>query len=84
MAQKLTTGQKVKIIIDPPGGVPTEGIVKVVQNVPGKTLGIELEHFTDYAHSLDKLVEEKTDPTRGITVGKGWWTREDNVEIIAI
>ena len=79
---KLALGQRVKIIIDPPGGIPVEGIVRVIQGIPGKKVGVELNHFTDYAHSLDKRIEEKTDPVRGITVGKGWWTLEENLEIV--
>ena len=80
--KKLALEQRVKIIIDPPGGVPCEGIVRVIQDVPGKTVGVELDHFTDYAHSLDQKVEEKNDPVRGITIGKGWWTLEENLEIL--
>lgn len=82
MATTLSTGQTVKIIIDPPGGTAVSGTVKIIQDVPGKKIGVQLDHFTDYAHSLDKLVEEKTDPVRGITVGQGWWTLPENVEIL--
>jgi hypothetical protein len=79
---KLQLEQRIKIIIDPPNGIPTEGIVRVIQDEPGKMIGIELDHFTDYAHSLDGRVEEKIDPVRGITIGKGWWTLEENLEIL--
>jgi hypothetical protein len=79
---KLQLEQRVKIIIDPPNGIPTEGIVRVIQDEPGKMVGVELDHFTDYAHSLDGVVEEKIDPVRGITIGKGWWTLEENLEIL--
>ncbi len=82
MKSKLQLEQRVKIIIDPPNGIPTEGIVRVIQDEPGKMVGIELDHFTDYAHSLDGVVEEKIDPVRGITIGKGWWTLEENLEIL--
>jgi hypothetical protein len=54
----------------------------VIQEEPGKKVGVELDHFTDFAHSLDGLVEEKVDPVRGITIGKGWWTLEENLEIL--
>ncbi|HCS78967.1 TPA: hypothetical protein DIV55_04465 [Patescibacteria group bacterium] len=80
--QKLAIGQSVKIVIDPPNGVPIEGIIRIIQETPGKKVGIELDHFTDYAHSLDGQVEQKTDPVRRITVGKGWWTLEENLEIL--
>lgn len=82
MKSKLQLEQRVKIIIDPPNGIPTEGIVRVIQDEPGKMVGVELDHFTDYAHSLDGVVEEKIDPVRGITIGKGWWTLEENLEIL--
>ena len=78
----LTIGQRVRIIIGPPNGVAAEGIVRVIQDIPGKKVGVELDNFTDYAHSLDELVEEKVDPVRGITVGKGWWTLEEDLEIL--
>ena len=82
MAIGLSIGDKVKILIDPPGGIPVEGIVRVIQDKPGKLVGVETGHLVDYGHSLDRLVEERTDPVRGITVGKGWWTIEENVEVL--
>ena len=78
----LTIGQRVKIIIEPPNGVPAEGIIRVIGEVPGKKVGVELDRFTEYAHSLDGIVAEKTDPIRRITLGKGWWTVEENLEIL--
>ena len=81
-APKLKVGDRVRIFIDPPAGTPQEGTVRVVQDVPGKTLGVELDHFTDRCHALDGLVEERVDETRGVVVGKGWWTREENVEVL--
>jgi hypothetical protein len=78
----LKKGQKVRIIIDPPNGQVAEGKIAVIQDEPGKQIGVELDHFTDYAHSLDGLVEERVDPARNITVGKGWWTLEDNLEVL--
>jgi hypothetical protein len=78
----LSEGARVRIIIGPPGGVAVEGIVRVIQDVPGKMVGVELDNFADLAHSLDGMVDEKVDPVRGITVGKGWWTLEENLEIL--
>lgn len=80
--QQLTTGQRVRIIIDPPAGTPAEGVIRIIQDEPGKEVGVELDRLTDGAHSLDGLVEERTDPVRGITVGKGWWTVAENLEIL--
>lgn len=83
MVKSLTIGAKIRIIIDPPNGTPLNGVVKILQdNVPGKKVGVELDNYCDYAHSLDQTVSEKTDPIRGITVGRGWWTTADNVEIL--
>lgn len=78
----LKVGDHVRLIIDPPNGVVCEGTVRVIQDQPGKRVGIELDHFTDYAHSLDGLVEERVDESRGLTVGKGWWTLPENVEVL--
>ena len=75
-------GQRVKIIIDPPNATACEGTIRVLSEAPGKKVGVELDHFTDYAHSLDGKVEEKIDPVRKITIGKGWWTLPENVEIL--
>jgi hypothetical protein len=79
----LRIGQRVRIIIDPPGqAAMADGTVRVIQEEPGKKVGVELDRFADYAHSLDGLVEERVDTNRNITVGKGWWTKEENVEVI--
>ena len=78
----IKKGARVRIIIDPPGGLPVEGVVKVVQDLPGKKVGIELDHFIDFGHSLDGLVDERFDPARNMTVGRGWWTLEENVEVL--
>ncbi len=75
-------GDKIRIIIDTPAGQPINGVVTVVQDVPGKTIGVELDQTTAYAHSLDGALKgvEKIDPTNGIRYGKGWWTLEENIE----
>lgn len=83
MATTLRIGQRVRIVIDPPGQSSlAEGTIRVIQEEPGKKVGVELDRLTDYAHSLDGLVEERVDSVRNITVGKGWWTLEEYVEII--
>ena len=69
---KLKVGQRVRITIDTPTGVPVDGVIRVIQDVPGKKIGVELDKFTNYAHSLDRLVEE----------GKGWWTLEENLKVL--
>ncbi len=79
---ELEIGQRVRIIIAPPGNSPVEGSIRVIQDVPGKKLGVELDNFVDYGHSLDGIVEERVDEARGIVVGKGYWTLPSNIEII--
>lgn len=79
---ELKQGDRVRVVIDPPNGVVCEGTVKVVQDVPGKKVGVELDRLTDRCHSLDGLVEERTDEVRGITVGKGWWSLPENLEVV--
>jgi len=80
----LKVGDKVNILVDTPQGVPVSGVVKVVQEEAGKTIGVELDEYTPYAHSLDGLVDEREQPGAAEqnlpVVGKGWWTTEDNVE----
>ncbi len=72
ISSSLKTGQRVRILVDTPAGVPVDGIIRVIQDVPGKKIGVELDKFTNYAHSLDRLVEE----------GKGWWTLEENIKVL--
>lgn len=81
MENQFQIGDRVRIFLDPPGGQEiTEGTIRVIQDEPGKLIGVELDHFTDRCHSLDGVVEERTDEVRGIVVGKGWWTRPENIE----
>jgi hypothetical protein len=77
---KIKKGQRVRIVIDPPNGFAAQGTVRVVQDKPGKKIGVELDQLTDRCHSLDGLVEERVDPVRGVTVGKGYWTLPENLE----
>lgn len=81
---KLKVGDRVRVLIDTPEGQPVEGTVAVVQDVPGKQVGVELDNYALYGHSLDgKTADaEKTDPGTGVTFGKGWWTLEDNLEVL--
>lgn len=79
----LKVGDKVRILIDTPTGEPVTGTVKVVQDEPGKKIGVELNEFVKSGHSLDGLLEkEKVDASTGHRFGKGWWTLEDNVEVL--
>lgn len=82
----LEIGQRVRILIDSPTGEPVEGMVAVYSpnNRSGKKVGVELDHFALNGHTLDGKVneDEKVDPATGARYGKGWWTLEDNVEVI--
>ena len=75
-------GDRVRIFIDSPNadGSVAFGKVRVVQDTPGKLIGVELDQFTERAHALDGLVEERSDEVRQVTFGKGWWTRPENIQ----
>jgi len=76
----MNIGDKVTILIDTPGDEPIEGTIKIVQKKTGKLIGVELDAWTKYAHSLDGILEEKED-AGGFTIGRGWWTRPENIEV---
>lgn len=71
-------GDRVRIILGQMAGFT--GRVKVIGNEPGKRIGIELDSFVDYGHSLDGATEERYDSVRDITVGRGWWVTEEEIE----
>jgi len=82
MAEKTTVkvGDKVTIITNTPEGHPVKGTVVVVQDEAGKQIGVELDEFTLYAHSLDGKTEEREQGDGLPVVGKGWWTTQDRIE----
>lgn len=75
----LTEGDRVTILVDTPQGHPVKGTVKVVQDEAGKQVGVELDDYAVYGHSLDGLVDEREQGDGQPVVGKGWWTTEDKV-----
>lgn len=83
----LQVGDRVTILVGTPLGVPVKGTVLVVQDEPGKQIGVELDEYTAFGHSLDGLVDEREQPGAAEqnlpVVGKGWWTLEANCEVIA-
>jgi hypothetical protein len=83
MAQ-LKEGDRVRVLVDTPEGTPVDGTVRVVQDTPGKKVGVEFDNYVAGGHSLDNTLDdkEKTDTATGVTYGKGWWTLEDNVEVL--
>lgn len=72
-------GDRVTILVDTPENIPVKGTVKVVQDEPGKRIGVELDDYTPYAHSLDGLVDEREQGEGLPVVGKGWWATEENL-----
>lgn len=74
-------GDRVTILVDTPEGRPVKGTVVVVQDEVGKQVGVELDDYTAYAHSLDGLVDEREQGSGLPVIGKGWWTLEDNIEV---
>lgn len=78
----LKVGDRVTVLVGTPEGHPVTGTVKVVQDEPGKKVGVELDEYTVYGHSLDGLVDEREQGNDLPVVGKGWWTTEDNVEVL--
>lgn len=81
MAVKV--GDKVTILVGTPEGHPVKGTVRVVQDEPGKKIGVELDEYALYAHSLDGLVDERDQGNNLPVVGKGWWTIEDHISVDA-
>lgn len=77
----LKVGDRVTILVNTPEGHPVKGTVKVVQKEVGKTVGVELDDYTVYGHSLDGLVDEREQGSGLPVVGKGWWTTEANVDV---
>lgn len=75
----LAEGDRVTVLVDTPQGYPVKGTVKVVQDEAGKQVGVELDDYTVYGHSLDGLVDEREQGDGQPVVGKGWWTTEDKV-----
>lgn len=76
----LAVGDRVTILVNTPEGHPVTGTVKVVQDEAGKQIGVELDDYTLYGHSLDGLVDEREQGNGLPVVGKGWWATEENVQ----
>ncbi len=79
----VNVGDKVTILVNTPEGHPVHGTVLVVQDEPGKHIGVELDEYALYGHSLDGRVDEREQGGGLPVVGKGWWTREEEVEVDA-
>lgn len=79
----IQVGDRVNVLVDTPEGHPVSGTVRVVQEEDGKKIGVELDDYAVYGHSLDGLVDEREQGEGLPVVGKGWWAREENIEVIA-
>lgn len=80
---KPKVGDQVTVLVDTPNDEPLTGVVRVVNDPdenPGKLVGVELDNYVKFGHSLDGLVDEREDPSGKYVVGKGWWTRPENLE----
>jgi hypothetical protein len=80
----IQVGDRVRVLVDTPENTPIDGTVVLVQDIPGKHIGVELDNFAPGGHTLDGELDEKekTDSVSGVTYGKGWFTREENVEVL--
>lgn len=76
----VAEGDRVTVLTDTPEGHPVTGTVVVVQDEAGKRVGVELDDYTVYGHSLDGRVDEREQGGDQPVVGKGWWTTEENVQ----
>ncbi len=78
----LAVGQRVRILIGGPADLTPTGTIASLSDEPGKLVGVALDEIAPYAHSLDGLVEERIDPLRQITLGRGWYTRPEYLEVL--
>lgn len=79
----LKVGDRVTILVGTPEGHPVKGTVKVVQKKAGKTIGVELDEYAVYGHSLDGRVDEREQGEGLPVIGKGWWTTAADVDLEA-
>lgn len=83
----LKAGDRVRLLVDSPEGNPVEGTVRLVQDEaehPGKLIGVELDNYVLFGHTLDGELDakEKIDETNGKRFGKGWWSRPEYLEVL--
>lgn len=76
----VAEGDRVTILTGTPEGHPVTGTVVVVQDEAGKRVGVELDDYTVYGHSLDGRVDEREQGGDQPVVGKGWWTTFEDVQ----
>ena len=82
----ISIGQRCRILVGLPEAQVLEGTIRVLNSGkkdPGHQIGVELDAPIRYGHSLElELEREKVDPDTGISIGRGWWTLPENIELI--
>jgi len=73
----LIVGDKVQVLVDSP-----QATVAVIQDVPGKQVGVVFSKSVANGHDLDGETTQVVDPETGRRYGKGWYSRPENLEII--
>lgn len=77
---KFAEGDRVTIVQSTPEGRPVKGVVRVLNDAkddPGHQVGVELDDYVVYGHSLDGVVDEREQGGDLPVVGKGWWSRPE-------
>jgi hypothetical protein len=85
-ADSLQLGDRVTILVNTPEGRPVQGTVRVLNDVkedPGHQVGVELDDYVVYGHSLEGVVDEREQGSDQPVIGKGWWTRPEDIEKVA-
>lgn len=82
-ANSLAVGDRVTILVNTPEGRPVTGTVRVLNSYeddPGHQVGVELDDYVAFGHSLEGVVDEREQGGNLPTIGKGWWTRPEDVD----
>lgn len=80
--ESFAVGDRVTILTNTPQAQPVKGTVVVLNDAkdePGKQVGVELDDYVVYGHSLDGLVDEREQGDGEPVIGKGWWARPENL-----
>lgn len=78
---KFKVGDRVRIFTHTLTGEPMDGTIRVLNQEPGKLIGVEFDNSVAWGLSLDGLLdEEKNDPASGVRYGKGMWTHPNHIE----
>lgn len=76
-------GDIVDIVADLPHAGYFRGTIVIIQDEPGKKIGIELERPAMNGHSLDGMTDkERVDPVSGTRMGRGWWAVAENLQLV--